>query len=361
LNFKIKNIKEVSDIDLKWKTVVDSTSYAWFWSEYYEHCFRIIVLKESDRFIEDESFLIYCDGELCGLAPLVFITSNDFNGKEAGYDKPLPWPMIMDSAKNKESIAEFIFNKIDEISRNYNIKKISLQYSPPRLENNFSKEFSPIIKEHKYINNSHMSHYVDISDLTLSNIRKRYKRYVKKYLPLYELKIIDKNNFDTSIPEAYMKLHIKDSGSFNRPLETYTAQFDYVVKGDGFVVQVINKKMDKIVGMLIICMCKNAAYDASVAVDPDFQQDYVSHLMKWKAIQYMVSIGVKYYELGKVAENSGYLEQLSSKNHGISFFKDGWSRGRSRRIFTYDKYFSRSALNVVWNNKLSKLIDYYNI
>jgi len=361
MNYKIQNIKEVDDIELLWRAVVDGTSYAWFWSTYYEHCFRISVLKANGKFIQDKSFLIYDNKNLCGLVPLVFVNSSDFDGIDASYDKPLPWPMIMDSVQDKISLIEFVFNKIDKIAYDNNVQKISLQYSPPGLENTFGEIFSTIVKNNKYIDNSFKSHYISISSSVLSHVRKRYKRYVKKYSDLYKLNIVDKNNFYINISKEYMKLHIKDSGAFLRPLETYVEQFNWVVKGDGFVVQAINIQTNKIVGMLIICMSKKAAYDASVAVDPDFQQDYVSHLMKWNAIQHLIDNGVSYYELGEVAENSGYLRLPSKKNYGISFFKDGWSRGKNKKTLIYDKYFSKSALSKVWDKKLSELIEYYDI
>jgi hypothetical protein len=361
LKFKIKDLKDVQDVKFEWKSAVEETSYAWFWSEYYEHCFRINVLKASLRFVKDESFFVYLDSQLCGLVPFVVVKSNDFDGLEASYDKPLPWPLVMDSINNKKEVISFIFKNIDEKSHRHRVKKISLQYSPPGHQDDFNKYFSSVVNEYKYLSNSHFSHFVNVGSDTLTQIRKRYIRYVKKLSPFYELKIVDKKNFNNNLPKLYMSLHIKDSGSINRPLETYVAQFDYIVEGEGFAIQAINKSSKKVVGMLIICISKNCAYDGSVAVDPSYKDDFISHLMKWKAISYMNEQGINYYELGKVAESSNFLEQFSRKNHGISFFKDGWSRGESRKIHTYEKYFSKSALNETWIKKLNSLIDYYDI
>ncbi len=289
--FIIKSIYDVHDIKSEWSKVVKATSYAWFWSEYYEHCFRLITLEKKRVLVKDKSFFIYDKQKnLCGLVPLVFIESNNYKGIEACYDKPLPWPMIMEHAKNNTLIVEFIFSKIDELLNNDNVKKISWQYSPPDCDNNFSKIFTEAMREYRYIENSYMAHYVSISSETLDRIRKRYKRYVKKYINAYSLSIIDRANIDMDIVKEYMELHIKDSGAFHRPLETYIAQFDFVVQDDGFIVQANDNKTGNIVGMLLISVNKKAAYDGSVAVDPNHQQYYVSHLMKWQAIQYLIDI-----------------------------------------------------------------------
>jgi lipid II:glycine glycyltransferase (peptidoglycan interpeptide bridge formation enzyme) len=113
--------------------------------------------------------------------------------------------------------------------------------------------------------------------------------------------------------------------------------------------------------MLLISVNKKAAYDGSVAVDPNHQQYYVSHLMKWQAIQYLIDIDVKYYELGEVSESSSYLRQPSKKNYGISFFKDGWSRGKMKKTIVYEKYFSKSALNEFCNKKIHELNNFFEI
>jgi hypothetical protein len=362
MNFVKKDISNISNVELEWESVVKKTSYAWFWSTYYEHCFRLVVLKDKEVFIKDKSFFVYDDqGRLYGLAPLVFVKSCDFEGVEAYYDKPLPWPMIMDNVQNFSEVSEFIFTKIDEILKNNNVQKISLQYSPPNYENSFSKVFSVVMKKYKYIDSSHMSHCVDVSSDTTKHVRKRYKRYIKKYSNLFLLTIINKNDINIGVIRKYMELHIKDSGFFHRSLETYIAQFDYIVKGEGFVVQAKSKETGVIVGMLLICSGKKSAYDGSVAVDPDYQQYFISHLIKWKAIQYLTDIGIKHYELGKVSENYSYLSQPSKKNYGISFFKDGWSRGRVKKIITYEKYYSRPALDEFFNKKISNLINFFGV
>jgi hypothetical protein len=263
--------------------------------------------------------------------------------------------------QNNTLIINFIFKKIDELLREGNVVRIRLEYSPPDCRNYFSEIFSTAMKSYKYIDNSFMSHYVSISNSTLDGVRKRYKRDVRKYSNSYLLSIINKNNVDLHLIKEYMNLHVKDSGKIHRPLKTYIAQFDYIVKGDGFIVQVKNKGTGCIVGMLMICISKKSAYDGSVVVDPDYQQYSISHLMKWKAIQYLLDINVKHYELGMASESNNYLRQPSKKNYGISFFKNGWSRGSRKKIVIYEKYFSREPLNEVINKKISNLISYFEI
>ena len=121
---------------------------------------------------------------------------------------------------------------------------------------------------------------------------------MKKNWDKFEIRIIDQKKYYSDISIEYMNLHVKDSGKVHRPIETFQAQLELINQGEGFAVQVIDKTIGVFLGMLIILHNKNSAYDFSVAVDPDYKNEYVSHLMKWKTIQHLQEIGIKYYELG---------------------------------------------------------------
>ena len=44
-------------------------------------------------------------------------------------------------------------------------------------------------------------------------------------------------------------------------------------------------KTKKVVGVLFTVLFKGQAYDGSVAIDPDYEHKYVSHVLKWKTIE----------------------------------------------------------------------------
>ena len=113
--------------------------------------------------------------------------------------------------------------------------------------------------------------------------------------------------------------------------------------------------------MLLINVFKGAAYDSSVAVDPDFQSDQISNLLKWEAIKYLQKLDIKYYDLGMAAIAPNYLWQPTEKNYGISFFKNGWSRDSYKRVWHADKFFSKKALSSFFDKKQKNLINYLKL
>ena len=69
-----------------------------------------------------------------------------------------------------------------------------------------------------------------------------------------------------------------------------------------------------------------------------------SHVLKWKTIETLIERKVKNYELGIKAEVPKFDRLPENKNYGISFFKDGWSRGNEKQVLVAEKFFDTEVL-----------------
>ena len=76
------------------------------------------------------------------------------------------------------------------------------------------------------------------------------------------------------IEQAYFELHVKDAGGQFRPRESYTKMADLARKGEAAFIVARNIETGIIVGVLVIAIFKNAAYDSSVSIDPEYHQNY---------------------------------------------------------------------------------------
>jgi len=363
MTLEVLEYTSVADPICEWNKIVEESKDAWIWATHLDYEFRIAVLKASNRFVCDISFFVAENGEICGFAPLVMIRSELFDGIQASYDKPLPWPIIKSNVKNKIKIENYIFDEIEKRVINSGAGMLSLHNSPPNTGGYLDISFYQTIRQRGFIDNSYLSHYLPVTHSSLEIVRPRYKQYARKLLNNYEFKIIDKHNYNLfpGLAEEYMELHVKDAGGIYRPIETYTLQVGIVSKSDSFMIQARNKAVNKVVGMLLIYVHKKAAYDASVAVDPDFQNDRVSLLMKWETIKHLQDLGIDHYELGPAALSPTFMWQPSEKNYGISFFKQGWCQGMYKKIFQAEKFYSKKAIESFWEKKLESLVSYYNL
>jgi len=345
-----------------WNEIVDASPEAWFWATRAMHEYRVEYYKSTGRFIADRSFALIRDGRPRGLAPLVLGHEPHAGDIVASHmDAPLPWPMAAPGADDPQELREALFDELEQRVRDAGAGLLRLSLAPPGVGADFANPFAKVVRDRSFIDISHVSHCAEINSDSLSRIRGSYRRDVNKSFPNYGLDILSKDNTPDWVARTYMELHIKDAGRVTRPLSTFERQIDLIRQGEGFIVSARNTASDRIVGMLIVSLHKAAAYYNSVAVDPDFERDHVSHMMQWTVFQHLIALGVPHYELGMAAIAPSYLWQPTKKNYGISFYKDGWSRGRTKTIWQAEKFYSRGVLERFWARKKEDLCQHFGL
>ena len=91
-----------------------------------------------------------------------------------------------------------------------------------------------------------------------NNIRKRYKRYIRKYIKLFNISIIDSKNINNleEIAKEYMELHIMDAGKKTRNLESYIKQVEFIKEDEAFFVKAESSITGITEGMLLVTLIK---------------------------------------------------------------------------------------------------------
>lgn len=358
----IVDVASLDNLPLAWDAIVNSAPEAWFWATRAVHELRLSRLESTGLLVADRSFVLLRDGKPCGLAPLTLTQEKDSSDILATYGNgPLPWPMVVADTPDRALVETALLDEIERRVRNGGAGMLSLMLAPPGVGGELREHFAQTVRARSFVDNSYPSHWVEVGAGTLDEVRERYRRHVRKFQDRYDLDILGPDAIPDGLAHDYMDIHVKDAGGVFRPLATYERQVDLVRRGEGFWVRARNKAANRLAGMLMVSVHKNAAYDSSVAVDPDFAGDQVSHLMKWKAIQHLAERGIVHYELGKAALTPHYLWQPSAKNYGISFFKDGWSRRRLKTVWMADKFYTRACLDRFWEQKRQDLFCYFAI
>lgn len=356
------DVSKLAEPQAVWSELVSSSPNAWVWASWLVHRFRIEHLVSAGIPFQDVSFVAIEKDVPVGLAPFVLVGSGNGHdqSKEASYlGAPLPWPCVRFGAE--ERVERLVFDEIERRAMEAGASKICLMLSPPFENEDCKQAFFRTVRERKFIDASYQSHLVAVNADFFSTIRPKYRQNIRKYQSKYELTVVAGPDFPIGLPQEYMELHVKDSGARHRSLATYQKQFDIIRAGEGICVSAYHKDACRTVGMLMIWLLKGAAYDASVAVEPEFQHEPVSNLLKWKGILELLDRGVAGYDLGEISSSPEYLRQPSEKNYGISFFKDGWSRGKRKTVYVAEKYYRRESLTADWHQKLTSLFDHFEI
>jgi hypothetical protein len=349
-----------SDAPRLWHTIIDASPDAGVWSTYSNYRFRLSHLQARGALVADRSFVLFHDGQPCGLAPVVLARDDEMVVATYG-GISLTWPLIVPGIGDPLEIERSLGDGVERRARDGGPGQLSLMFTPSDGGAGCADRFHRIVRERHFIDTSYMAHCVDVSHDTLSTVRDRYRRYVRKFRDEYDLRVIGADDVNDSLAATYMDLHVKDAGTVSRPLITYERQVDQVRAGEAFFVCAHKLSENRIAGMLLIQVFKSAAFDASVAVDPRFEDEGVSYLLKWRAIERLFEIGVRHYELGRAALSPSFLWLPSAKNYGITFFKNGWTRGRLRPVWCAERFYSAQALDRFLARKRDELVRHFSL
>lgn len=327
MNLHAIDIREVTGAPELWQEIVNASEDGWIWHTWLAHEFNLCAGEKYAA--KDLSFFIYENGKAVGVVPLIVQ-----GGEAIYYSGFLPWPCFRSNVQNKEELEDFAFAELEQRIHEAGAHHVKVRLTPPQNNGNEEVCVKRIAEKYAFVPRHFDSHVVVISNETLGEVRERYRRYYKKYSSLFTLNIAEGSAVTPELEETYFKLHVKDSGGQFRSRESYAKQADIARAGEAFYVTATLTSSGAIVGMLLVSLYKNAAYDNSVAVDPDFADRYVSHLLKWRAIEELQTRRVPTYELGSKAD------PLSStpKELGITHFKEGWSRGHTRTLWEMEKF-----------------------
>ncbi|HER25705.1 MAG TPA: GNAT family N-acetyltransferase [Rhodospirillales bacterium] len=347
-------------VNLKvWDDLVDQCPDAWFMHTSAFH--RYIAAATGEPF-ENASFVVENEGRPIALAPLAFgpLKLDGYEALEAGYyGGPLPWPCFLPGADKNGEMELAAFAEAERRAISCGAKRIRYMLSPPQPGEDDILRFARVVSKRHYLDTSYPSHWMALDHDAESGVRSRYKRYVKKFSKDFDLRVSRGGRLGDDLEQAYFDLHVKDSGGMFRSRESYTEMANMAREGLGFFVSAHSRDSGGAVGVLVVLVHKNHAYDASVAVDPAYQDAFVSHLLKWQAIRTLSEDGAKSYELGRWANKADWNWTPGQKNFGISFFKQGWSRDGVKSVLVAEKFFDRDALNHYCAGLARTAADYF--
>jgi Acetyltransferase (GNAT) domain len=344
-----------------WQRLADACPDAWFWHTWANMQFNFVASQKSD--VRNLSFFVMRDGQAVGLVPLMVnrTTAGEWSGWEASYyGAPLPWPAFLAELPDFAAAEQFALTELETRAREAGAERIRLRLEPPLPAPNERERLGRAVAL-RYLDSSYVSHFMAVNAETLANVRERYRRYVKKFALAYDMSIADGEAVTPALEETYFHLHVKDAGGQYRSRESYRFQGDLARYGEAFYVIARNRVAGAIAGMLLVSTYKKVAYDNSVAVDPDYQSEYVSHLLKWAAIKELLRRGVSHYELGLQSDLPSFMFVPCEKNRGISHFKEGWARDSTRRVVMVEKFLSTRYLREYMRAQTESLEKFFGL
>jgi len=360
LGVEFVDIREFSDWTSRWDKLIDECPDAWYW--HLRSVNRYMQSIVGAEHLTDASFFVVLNGEPVGVVPMLIgpVQSGEYRVLEAGYNgNPLPWPCLSGSVHADPEIEGASISEAERRAQDAGAARISFVLSPPLDLADNDHRFDQLLIKKGYVDSGYLSHRLKLDENSLSRVRSRYIRYVKKFMPRYELKILERENMGEQFAAEYMQLHIKDAGGQFRPDASFQAQIETAIVGDGFFVAAYGRESGELAGALQIMNYKQSAFESSVAVNPESKSEYVSHLLRWKAIETLIARNSKSYEFGPRAKLPTWSAIPDDKNRGISFFKEGWARDGEKKVRIADKFFNRTAVEAFYLKMAERAAEHF--
>lgn len=336
---------------------------AWFWhtTKWLDYCVSYGSLSHETRNL---SYLIKDDSGVLAICPLLLEKKNGPDGNiyfelstmgSGGYG--IGPALRNDLADNRrEKIFKMIFEKIDQLAREHGALRASFR-DCPLIHNPYSYN---MFMKYGYMDNSINTQIIDLTHPLgelWKAIRKGHKYDINRGVKNFEICAYSRGNADKAVFEKYRLLHHKAAGRQTRPRETFDMMFQWLEEGQGLLCGI--KKDDRFVGFSYLCLYKEAAFYASASDDPDFETRIpISHVILWKALEWLKKNGYKRYEIGAQQFGPQIYDFPTGKDLDISFFKRGFG-GRTVPYFRGVKYYDISFLQKDLGEKMKKYYEDY--
>lgn len=329
--FTAIDILSVPDGAQLWRRLVDASVDGWLWHTWAAHEFN---LEAGARYgARDLSFFVYDGTRAAGVVPLI-VEERNGQRQAAYYSGFLPWPCFAGTVLEREAFEDFAFMELERRARAAGATHIVIHLIPPQDAGDEKQRTARVAANFGYVQHSFDSHIAVLDAEWRFRIRERYRRYVKKFSPLFTLTIAEGVEVTSELEEAYFRLHIADAGKQVRSRESYARQADFARRGEGFYVVATHIESGAIAGALLISLYKGVAFDNSVGIAPAYADLYVGHLLRFAAMEELERRGIGIYELPlKVRKD----KNTSQKEQGISHFKEGWTGGGMRTLWGLEK------------------------
>ncbi|WP_406732457.1 hypothetical protein RJD39_13450 [Vibrio scophthalmi] len=263
--------------------------------------------------------IFHAKGKPIAVFPIALIYQNQ-SGKIVSNGGPIYQPMIVKSASEREekTVIEICERILHDLSRRLGISVN--EYQIATTSKGISTWGAGLLQCGKVFR---VGQQLDV-DLSMSlekiksTFRKSYKPLISKGLKRWKVDVIEVGN-PTPFWE-YKQLHVAVAGRETRCIESWQVQLDMLNREDAFLVT-LRDESDELVGAGLFVYNSQCALYGSAAYCRDLFSEPLGHVVQYKAIEVMLSKGLKRYEIG-----FGFSEYYGAtpKECSITKFKSGF-------------------------------------
>lgn len=314
---------------------------AWFWhtSHWLEYTLRI---EEHNR-SESKSFFVRKDGVIIAICPLLLEEQNGV--KEFSLNHYYGFmPAFANHLTQKEhaAVMKVTFGQIDFLAKENQIKKAMMRgavLNPSFLETH--EQSSNTLMKFGFLDTSLNTQVIEVRrplEVLKKEMRHGHASDIQKASKLVQVEICDAGNITKEVSDAYRALHRKAAGRETRTAATFDMMHEWIKNGWAFLVGA--KKDGVFISFSYFFIFKKGVYYGSSCNDRETGNVPASHLIQWKAIEWMHAHEVAFYEIGWQYFSLTLSDFPDDKHLNISKFMRGFG-GFTVPVFLGEKYYDK--------------------
>lgn len=324
------------------------TSYA---MEYFKDCSFNISAQQ-------KSFMVYENNKIIACMP-VFLENIDGKNKLSYGGGALLSPLIYESINRitQRKIMKFILEKLDEISYENNVEKISFYIS--YLSNKYINQLDKYnyFLQYGYLDASSLTCILDLQpteEEIFKNFTKGHKADIKKSNKYLNIEIINSQNVSRDQVFDFMKYYFKIAGKETRPTSTFNNIYKWIKECNGVLFKATYN--NESCGYSFYSYYKDTAYYYMACKDNNLDNFKISHYLQWEAIKYLKNHDIRFLELG-IQDFKDTLHNFpSEKDVNISKFKRGFG-GFIIPVYRAEKFYNLDAFKKCYEERINQYIN----
>ncbi|OEU67730.1 MAG: hypothetical protein BBJ57_06300 [Desulfobacterales bacterium PC51MH44] len=339
-----------SNFKTLWQSFVERNNVSWRYSPERMEYEKVYCHK---TLIQDCSFVIKKDDLPVAICPLFLEEQNEhhFFSSDLGY-QTAPFISSCLSEKQRKKIERLCFEEIDKLAKKNGVVKCMRQIDP--VIGGYSYN---VLTKYGYLDASLQTVIVDLRNeikSLWSTLRKSFKSLINNGKENFNILIMDSENPDYEIHEAYRKLHHKTSGRITRPLKTFDMQFEDLKNDRAILIGL--KEKERFVAFSYFSHYQNSVYYGSSSDDPDYESKIpLEHCIIWAAIEYYKKRGFSFFEVGVQQFRTQFFDHPSQKDLNICFFKRGFG-GKIIPFYRGIKYYDTEVMKQDLECNMNRLL-----
>jgi hypothetical protein len=345
-----------SDESENWSRVVATSDDAWFWHSM--DWLAFVKALGTGTFVEDMSFLIYCDRELLAICPVI-LEARDGYRRFSYMGEFIPFPAFRPGIAQELRLQaiEYYAQTLEELAAANDVAYTRVAVPALARTSTAGKaDWNPLLR-HGYLDVATASQVISLSEpeeALWTSVRKGHRSDIKRAKGLCQIRFWDRERITTEKFEEYRRLHARDVGRVTRSSATFEMMLAWIRRGGAVLVEACHA--GSAVAFALLILFRDRAYYASSCRDPDLTRLSAVHLIQWESILWLKSHGHSHYDIGIQYFGPRWGHVPTAAEISIARFKRGFG-GATQRVDTVERFYSASVLERVGATRLKALIS----